>query len=157
MRKFILLSIFSILFTGCGKIDFMSHFDQMSSKLEFISFSANFSTETTDIECNASFSPSMGQTITRAGFCWAEGDVTPLLNAQGVFSVICLENLKFGVDVNSDGMDDFPGATSGKYPKAFSMSASLDVTIGLTYSIRPYVILNGVNVVYGDVILVNTY
>jgi hypothetical protein len=147
----ILISILIVSLQNCGKIDFMSDQEEMSSQSKISAFNMNFNEADSTITLHAEFNPGMGQHISKCGFCWGIGNIIPELNKQDCRTIVSLENVAFGIDINMDGFHDFPGSTSSMFSNTRGYASSIKCTNDGIYAIRPFILLNNVNIIYGPV------
>jgi hypothetical protein len=151
--------VLAIVMISCSKPEYMDDFDAFSTSIGITSFTAEYISAETRIVCTASFNYGMGQTLNRCGFCWVEGSGIPFVGTQATSQVTARELggvLPTLVDLNGDGMGDLPGASSGNYVTTTEFSGSFTVVTGRKYSIRPFLVINGTRIVYGNTITVDT-
>ncbi|MCX6335253.1 MAG: hypothetical protein NT092_13310 [Bacteroidia bacterium] len=151
IKILILISILIISLQNCGKIDFMDDKEGISSQTKFSAFNMNFNEVDSTIYLHAKFNTGMGQYISKCGFCWGIGNIIPALNKQDCRTIVSRENVAYGIDINGDGMPDFPGSTSSIYTDTDTLgyASSIKCTNDGIYAIRPFILLNNVNIIYG--------
>lgn len=151
---FLLLLLVCLIFQYCGHVEYMDEMDEVSTKATIITGSLLFNDDDSLIICTASLKFGMGQVVSRCGFCYGMGNIIPLLARNGCDTVISSYNLLPGIDINADGIEDFPGATSGNISYSISsggFSSSIKCTKDTLFSVRPFIILNQVSIIYGSV------
>jgi hypothetical protein len=151
-KIFFLFFILIVSLQNCGKIEFMNDQEGISSQCRILDFNISFNEADSIISLHAESNPGMGQYISKCGFCWGLGNITPEFNKQDCYTIVSIEDVAFGIDINGDGLLDFPGTTSAIFPNTqIKFESSFKCTNDGVYAIRPFILLNNVNIIYGPI------
>ena len=157
-RASIWIVIFCLASAACTEIEYYPETEFESTKVR-VSSKSKFSLKEMTISSYISCNYGLGQTLNEYGICWISGtDSLPVYRPASniATSLLNVRPNDVGVDADGDSVTDFIGAVEERTAdNALRDSVVVHVVRDTLYSVRPYLILNDVNIVYGEVEVVN--